>query len=293
MRALRAFSRAVDAASTAALRDTVDRLLRHWLPSEDVFVGWAHHPDRDETHPRWHELERVGKIELAEGQERRFYAPFRPVVFGGDELTFVADGRLGLGLAAAYLEAFEQRVAEQHNADLDGLVACAGVAVVKTHYPFSRAYTLAENLCDNAKDELKREVSALDWHFAATGLFGDIGQIRQRQYRAANGGHLEMRPLSIHDRPPDWHSWPRFTQVTKTFQMGRDWQERRNKVIGLRDALRRGEGAVEQFLTAYELGGLPTLDPGTPSLQRRGWHAGRCGYFDAVEALDFFVPLER
>jgi hypothetical protein len=28
-------------------------------------------------------------------------------------------------------------------------------------------------------------------------------------------------------------------------------------------------------------------------LQDTGWDgAGRCGYFDAVEALDFFLPLE-
>jgi hypothetical protein len=292
VKALRAFSRGVDGAATAALQDTVDRLLRHWRPLRDVFIGQAHNPDRDETHPRWQELEDVGEIKLAESKAGRFYAPFRPIVFGGDDLTFVTDGRLGLGLAAAYLEAFEQGVGEQESPDVAGLQACAGVAVVKVHYPFSRAYALAENLCDNAKDELKREVSALDWHFAATGLFGDIDRLRHGQYATASGGHLEMRPVSIHDRPATWRSWPRFVQVTKTFQIGQDWKKRRNKVLALRAALRQGEGAVEQFVTAYELESLPVLDQSTPSLQRYGWHANRCGYFDTIEALDFFVPLE-
>lgn len=290
--ALRAFSSAVDAAATAALQDTVDRLLRHWRPLDDAFVGQTRHPDRDETHPLWNELEDIGEIRLTESKRGRFYAPFRPIVFGGDDLTFVTDGRLALGLTAAYLEAFERRVAEQKNPDITGLQACAGVAVVKTHYPFSRAYALAENLCDNAKDELKRETSGLDWHFATTGLFGDIDRIRQRQYMTASGGHLEMRPVSIHDRPATWRSWPRFAHVAQTFQLGSEWKKRRNKVIALRAALRQGEGAVEQFIAAYELKELPALDAGTPSLQRYGWHAGRCGYFDTVEALDFFVPLE-
>ena len=292
VRALRAFSRNVDEAATAALHDTVDRLLRHWRPVRDVFVGQARHPDRDQTHPDWNKLEEVGEIALAESDRLRFYAPFRPLVFGGDDLTFVTDGRLGLGLATAYLEAFKERMAKQENDDAQGLEACAGVAVVKSHYPFSRAYALADDLCSNAKESWRRRFSALDWHFAATGLFGDVAEIRHRQYRTAGGGQLEMRPVSLHDRPNEWRSWPRFAHATKTFQIGKGWKGRKNKVIGLREALRQGEAAVGLFMTAYELDSLPVLDPRTSSLQRRGWDGDRCGYFDAVEAIDFFVPLE-
>jgi hypothetical protein len=30
-----------------------------------------------------------------------------------------------------------------------------------------------------------------------------------------------------------------------------------------------------------------------PEMSRRGWQAGRCGYFDAIEAMDFYIPLEE
>lgn len=43
------------------------------------------------------------------------------------------------------------------------LTVAAGVAIVKTHYPFARAYELSEALCKSAK-RLSRDVSTLDWH---------------------------------------------------------------------------------------------------------------------------------
>ena len=50
-------------------------------------------------------------------------------------LSFVM-GRLGLELAAMYLEALEN----DPIADGEDIKACAGICVVKTHYPFARAY---------------------------------------------------------------------------------------------------------------------------------------------------------
>ncbi|MDF5732510.1 MAG: hypothetical protein PUP92_32065 [Rhizonema sp. PD38] len=104
----------------------------------------------------------------------KYYLPFRPLVYGGDDITFVCEGRLGLELAALFLKAFEK----QPVADGQPLTACAGVCVVKTHYPFVRAYEISENLCKEAKTFVKDErqeygadyFSAIDWHLAASGL---------------------------------------------------------------------------------------------------------------------------
>jgi hypothetical protein len=68
-------------------------------------------------------------------------------------------GRLGLTLAALYLKAFE---AEKENIpDGKDLTACAGIAIVKTHYPFARAYQLSEALCSNAKNFVRDEKKRL------------------------------------------------------------------------------------------------------------------------------------
>src|SRR5579884_3604366 len=80
-----------------------------------------------------------------------YYLPFRPIVFGGDDVTFVCDGRLGLSLATMYLREFEKRTAAAKlGKDGGSLTACAGIAIVKSHYPFARAYELADELSKTA-----------------------------------------------------------------------------------------------------------------------------------------------
>ncbi|MBX0330229.1 hypothetical protein K2Z83_21400 [Oscillochloris sp. ZM17-4] len=128
------------------------------------------------------------------------YLPLRPLVYGGDDLTFVCDGRLGLALAASYLRHFHEAT---RTVELPGgeAHACAGVAIVKTHYPFARAYGLAEELCKGGKDMLRaagriKTESALDWHFALSGLLADRKTLRAREYTADSGASLLARPLT-------------------------------------------------------------------------------------------------
>ncbi|NEP83697.1 MAG: hypothetical protein F6K39_39565, partial [Okeania sp. SIO3B3] len=219
--------------------------------------------------------------------------PFRPLVMGGDDLTFVCDGRLALALTTFYLQAFEKQT-EKH-VPSGPVHACAGIAVVKTHYPFARAYQLADALCSSAKQWAKRDnadMSALDWHFAHSGLMGDLSLIRQREYTPQfdRQSKLHMRPLALLEQPDSWRSWPVFEQVMHKFQTEKIWKGRRNKVKGLREALRAGPDAVIQFQAAYDVT-LPTIDGNYPGLQDTGWAMQRCGYFDAIEATDFYVAL--
>jgi hypothetical protein len=223
--------------------------------------------------------------------------PFRPIVFGGDDVTFVCEGRLGLPLAAHYLS----RLAEEELPDGDPLYARAGVAIVKTHYPFARAYELADALCASAKDLIQdidrqtRRVAALDWHFAVTGLVRPLGELRRREYTAADGSLL-MRPVRLAPvELNEWRSWDVFSDIVDDFTHNRSWAGRRNKVKALREALRAGRDATKLFLR--NLPDSPRL-PETPGLTSAGdatttgWQGDRCAYFDAIEALDFYVSLE-
>jgi hypothetical protein len=282
---MRRFSADVETASRQALGELGGLLLRHWRVSRNEITAATRNGGEGVT---WLE-DRAVTLNQKEG---RRYIPFRPIVFGGDDLTFVTDGRLGLTLTAAYLRLFEEAAAARQNPYLEDLRAGAGVSVVKAHYPFSRAYDLAEQLADSAKIVWERKVSALDWHFAASGLFGELKDIRRRHYRVP-AGWLTMRPVPLPEDADLWRSWPGFARVVMRLLTGDDWAGKRNKVIGLRQALRDGPDAVVRFRTAYELKALPELSPAVAALQERGWDgAGRCGYFDAVEAIDFFLPLE-
>ncbi len=233
------------------------------------------------------------QIKLA-SKEGRYFIPFRPLVFGGDDLTFVCDGRLGVSLAVAYLRAFEQ-----HTAGLGknggSLSACAGVAIIKSHYPFARAYELATELTSSAKAyraEQNIAGSCLDWHFALSGLGGSIEKIREREYRV-NEGSLTLRPVTLRANPrQNQHAWPVVWQGIKAFQ-GETWAGRRNKIKALRDSLREGSDAVRHFSAAFNPHDtLPSVLPGMQNWPSTGWQGGYCGYYDAIELVDWFIPLE-
>src|SRR5690606_21713991 len=116
-----------------------------------------------------------------ETEKGKKYLPIRPLVFGGDDLTLLCNGQIGVSLAAAYLAAFEKAFREEPVKGLEDVHARAGVAIVKMHYPFARAYQLSEQLVRSAKRFIKTEndadCSALDWHYATGGLSGDLDEV--------------------------------------------------------------------------------------------------------------------
>ncbi|MCK9441505.1 MAG: hypothetical protein M0Q13_08805 [Methanothrix sp.] len=223
--------------------------------------------------------------------------PLRPIVMGGDDITLVCNGRLALTVTEFYL----RQIMAKPLKDGKPISARAGVAVVKSHYPFSRAYALSEELVKSSKDYLnerrapphnERDLSAIDWHFAVSGAVLNLDQIREREYKSGTG-RLTMRPLRLGSDGSDWRSWENFAHIVNDFRTKNEWVERRNKVKKLNEILRNEPNAVEHFLTAYELPALPEV-PGYPDSVRTGWIGDdRCTCFDAIEALEFFVPLER
>jgi hypothetical protein len=255
-----------------------------------------------------------GEIVLQK-QNGQLRLPFRPIVYGGDDVTFVCDGRLGLTLAAAYLQAMEQALdPEQADDPENRLFVRAGIAVVNNHYPFARAYALAEELAKAAKGYIQtisptKRVSALDWHFAVNGLTLELDDLRQRDYHTKDGSLL-LRPLLLKDYgdPTRWHTWLFFRRLMENFQHNADWAKSRNKLLAYGEALRNGPNAARQFLKAFK----GDAHPGAPFDDKRkdrnaqeiaiddeirtcGWRNEEevqyAVHYDAVEAIDFFVRL--
>jgi len=312
--AVRKRSQAVGRAAMQALSQTLDTLRRCIVRDSDE----KGHPRRSlvrsvTLNDRGSQREEVvARITLKHDSSGRWFFPFRPLVYGGDDVTFVCDGRLGVSLAVEYLTQFEAHATRELG---EWSSASAGVAIVKAHYPFARAYGLADDLCRSAKrfraQEQERtrqeQGSYLDWHFAVGGLVAELGDIRQREYQTKEG-HLCLRPLSLSlDLPPQVdiftaRRWGVFEKVLSEFQ-GAEWATRRNKVKALRDALRQGERAVERFCLIYlnskdESKKLPALIEGDEGKHRTtGWLSGesqeksRCAYFDAIELADVYMPL--
>ena len=290
-----------------ALRDTLQLLSKAICREGDnyVIVHWLSRKGGT--------IKPASRLVLHRNGNNRWWLPFRPLVYGGDDLTFVCDARIGLSLMLHYLRRFEARAKER------GIQAsaCAGVAMVKSHYPFSRAYDLAEELCSSAKRFRAQRMAAdptdhgvagsyLDWHFATGGLTAELEEIRRREYEVA-AGQLYLRPVSVSSEPSgklDAHNarcWSVVEQGLQAFQ-GAEWADRRNKVKALRDALRQGKADVERFRRVYLNNSLlPEAIKGDSGRHREtGWlqvdtnrreTSERCAYFDALELADLYIGL--
>ena len=262
IREMQAFSRKLEAASQAALVEIVETVVASIDENTGLVAG------------------EIPIVEIQTTEKKYRYIPFRPLVFGGDDVTFLCNGQLGVELASRYLQAFESHT---HAQGLENFFASAGVCIVKMHYPFARAYHLSEELAGSAKLLTRKEdCSALDWHFAQSGLSGSLENIRQREY-TVEAGRVNLRPLTL-------SGWQQVENMIDEFT-GPYWGKRHNKVIGLREALRNGPGAVEKYLQDYGLRELPPV--GNESASKTGWVDDTCYYFDAIELLDHHVSLKK
>ena len=224
--------------------------------------------------------------------------PIRPIIFGGDDLTFVCDGRLGLYLAAYYLREFTEReiMVLEKSKPID---ACAGVAIVPTKFPFAQAYGFADELCGLAKtyrrDEKNSKGSWLDFQIIQAGVPSSIATLRETQYRSLEGGHpLHDRPYAVmKTKAQKPQSWDAFERLLYGFKSDK-WPRSRAK--GLMQALTQGPAVTAQFVEAakwrnIELPHYKDMHSGT---RNTGWTAQkRTPYFDPLETLDFYIAIDE
>jgi hypothetical protein len=224
------------------------------------------------------------------------YLPIRPLVYGGDDVTIVCDGRIALSVAAEFLTAFGECSLSAVGSS-ETLDASAGVAIVKSHYPFAQAYQLADDLADSAKQRARIEGGgALDWHLSAHNLTGDLDAIRVREYGNSVGGLL-ARPWSVGaDR--DWRTWKTLLKIRASF-LSEEWEARRGRRRELLDVLREGPDATRRFVARYVPELLPEITslPNPGDVRTTGWHGDApgssvCVYYDAVEMLGLSIPLK-
>ena len=146
--------------------------------------------------------EACNKLHRHRNNEKKL--PIVPLLLGGDDLTLIMDGELALPFTQHFLEAFEQAFEldlpevqlaanfAERAFGVKRLGICAGVAIVKPHFPFHDAHRLAEDLIKNAKS-VKHNVqkqnqdnivsvpcSALDFHILYDSVFTDLNSIRAR-----------------------------------------------------------------------------------------------------------------
>ena len=79
--------------------------------------------------------------------EKAFF--FRKIIADGDDMTFVCNARFVMDYVGAYLEAVQNY---NNKGEKEWRYSsCAGICIFHSHYPFARAYSLAEQACESAK----------------------------------------------------------------------------------------------------------------------------------------------
>lgn len=144
--------------------------------------------------------------------------PIRPIVLGGDDLTVICRANLALEYTKIFIEEFEKETKEKlgsliskHNiftGDVtDCLTACAGIAYIKSSYPFYYGYELAETLCRSAKKDAKTNIkngelpkSCLMFHKVQDSFTEDWKAICERELMPQKELSFEFGPYYINEK---------------------------------------------------------------------------------------------
>lgn len=263
---IREFSSKVESAGHRAVIQVVKKVITNWDPQEKRYAG--------SLEPSY--------------ENHKYLLPVRPLIFGGDDITFICDGRIALDLAAECLDAFGDNEL--------GLTACAGVALVKTHYPFSRAYNAAEDLCQLAKRHRKENTlkcAVMDWQIIPGGPVTSMDRLRNEQYKAADGKGLTCRPYILSKSNKDERNWYGFRDnLLLKLKEESPWKEAHSRLKNLVRDLAQGENVTKRTLENWKIKGFEIPKYSSATLDS-GFFTDRTPLIDALELLDFMVPLSK
>lgn len=100
----------------------------------------------------------------------------RLVVYAGDEINIILNAHDAYNAAKAYFTGLSK---------VEKASACAGIAIFKSHTPYSDAYRIAEECCENGKQYMKRhgirEANFLDFHYCQGAIGTDLETIREKE----------------------------------------------------------------------------------------------------------------
>ena len=226
-------------------------------------------------------------LSLKNDEDGRLYLPLRPLVLGGDDMTFVCPAKLALVYTQRIMKALKQ----------EGIYSCGGIALLKTAYPFFRGYELAEELCSAAKARMRQGADGsqqndscwLDFALLHGEQAPTLAEIREQEYHAVCG-NMHFGPYRV-DGDGKAASLDNLLLAVKLMQ-GKDSCLPRNKIKELRYVLAGDKQEQRQFMAQLEhlqKCGMDIRLPDVPAwkiYEKELWHNGRTPYVDAIEMAD-------
>ena len=228
--------------------------------------------------------------------------PIRPIIIGGDDITFICKGIWGI----YFTKFFMDRIIEKSIIGGDNISVCSGIGIVKLKYPFYRAYQLAIELCDQAKEVAKSPQETLksddkigswiNYLVANTGYTGSLNTFIEKNYITPMGCLLH-RPYRVEKNQEinDYRSFHKFVEKSEELRTDTDDYKKwsRSKLMEFQNTLYKSQSQIDKFVTHIKHRGLKIpsyLD--SPMLSENIYVDHKTPYYDLIEFLEFY-PFDK
>lgn len=245
------------------------------------------------------------------------------IILGGDDVTFVCKGKYALSLTEWFLKDIMSKKMYGENKEEDlinyGFTACAGIAYVHSHFPFSFGYEIAEQCCSSAKkaaklsaregmgnveinngsDPLQIIGSYVDFQICKEVQAVNLQEFRRKNYNLPDETFLLRRPYYIPFRE-DNSVWTAVNLQKRNKECNiEDFKKDYNyfKIIKgfsrkLRDAYAGGKHEVKQILEYGKAKGKIAMDDVLSTEEAYiGDQENIAAWYDAVEMIDLYEEV--
>lgn len=238
----------------------------------------------------------------------------RKIICAGDDITFVCTGKLALTLVEAFVHALNDKEmysdvsSGKENPEEKRFSVCAGIAYMHSHFPFSDAYQIAEQCCENAKKKAKQmecKVGNIVGNWVDFQVCKDIyttylGTSRKKNYLLADGEYLIRRPYYIPYVNEQYPIFKKMNENNEQYSFERlkkqldyicdskesgstwtnsDWKE-------LRNSYAFGKNAVDELLTFLKSRGKILYSQPFDENNIAQW-------YDALEMYELYLDIEK
>lgn len=236
--------------------------------------------------------------------------PIRPIIVGGDDITFVCNARIAVQ-AAHFL--MQELLSDNHGMSIS---SCAGIAVIPTSYPFFRGYQMAEQLCDSAKSKMRaynkdngvNESCWLDFTFLHGETAPTLEQFFANEYSSLRG-NMHYGPYQVYNvhasiTKKDIFALTKLLECTHQFNLTKEKTYKgellaHNKIKELRSVLQDNQHIQDLFIEQLKKNEkiLPDI-VGWEGFAKQLWDEVKIGdtrelktpYVDAIELMDYILP---
>lgn len=228
--------------------------------------------------------------------------PIRPIIIGGDDITFICPGRLGVIYAQRMIKLISEtplltdeqkkHISDESKAKINNyLSCCAGVAIVDSKYPFFLAYEVAEQACSEAKLKSREKDDCwLDFVILHGEASPELEDLRNRQYTNREW-KLHYGPYNVLESRTPNTLYRLFDLILKF----KSYKLPESCIKGLREVLTMDKHSMDIFLRRDNAKQLRELladeDKNSKSNVENLWdeNVKATRFVDAIEMIDYVI----